>query len=122
MYKKIDRWLSDYERAWSTDDPAEIAALFTAEARYFTAPYGQPLVGKQEIAEWWVEQGEHSLRWTFEHRIVARDGTLYVIHGKTTYLSPDSTAKPETYHNLWLVTLDEDGQAADFVEYWMLED
>jgi hypothetical protein len=29
-----------------------IAALFTPDARYFTAPYRPPLVGTEEIAAW----------------------------------------------------------------------
>lgn len=118
----IERWLSEYKRAWSSDDADVIGALFTEDARYFTAPYRPPLVGSGEIARWWIAQGESRMRWEAEHHVVACRGDLYVIRGTTTY--PDSlgpSGKPEVYHNLWLVTLADDGRAREFVEYWMLE-
>ena len=39
----------------------------------------------------------------------------------TTY--PEGTHgadEPEMFHNLWLVRLDADGRASEFIEYYML--
>jgi hypothetical protein len=35
----IDRWLERYQAAWLSDDPVAIAALYTCDVRYYTAPY-----------------------------------------------------------------------------------
>lgn len=118
----IERWLAEYRQAWSTDNEATIAALFTSDARYFTAPYRPPLVGSDEIARWWMEQGESRMRWEFTGEEIASDDSLYVVRGRTTYRdTPGPTGRPEVYHNLWLITLADDGRAREFVEYWMLE-
>jgi hypothetical protein len=117
----IERWLSSYVEAWASDDPATASALFSQDARYFTAPYRPPLVGSDQIATWWIGQGESRLRWTFEHEVLAETNGLYVVRGTTTY--PDNVranGRPEVYHNLWLVTLADDGRAREFIEYWML--
>lgn len=117
--RPIEQWLSAYERAWATGE--DVAALFTADARYFTAPYRQPFVGADVIESWWHEQGEAAIRWTFEYEVVATDGPMNVVKGTTAYhdtIGPDG--KPQVYYNLWLVTLDDSGRAREFVEYWML--
>jgi pimeloyl-ACP methyl ester carboxylesterase len=120
----LQEWLSAYIHAWSTDDPEEIGALFTDDARYFTAPYREPLAGREAIVAWWTAQRESTLHWAFEHKTIACEGPLYVLQAKTTYAADESAppAKTEVFHNLWLVTLSEDGRAKEFVEYWMLEE
>ena len=115
----IEMWLDAYEASWSTD--TGVRELFTPDARYFSAPYRPPLVGPVAIEAWWIEQAESDSRWVFERRVIATEGDLYVVQGTTTYLdSPGPDGKPQTYHNLWLVTLAADGRAREFVEYWML--
>ena len=115
----IERWLDAYEASWSTG--SGITDLFTLDARYFSAPYRPALVGPAAIEAWWIEQGETDTRWVFERRVIATDGDLHVVQGTTTYLdSPGLAGQPQTYYNLWLVTLADDGRASEFVEYWML--
>jgi hypothetical protein len=31
----VDRWMERYVRAWETNDPGDIGALFTDDARYY---------------------------------------------------------------------------------------
>jgi ketosteroid isomerase-like protein len=117
----IDRWLERYQAAWLSDDPAAIAALFTSDVRYFTTPYGEPLVGGDGVSAFWLEQGESRLPWTFDYEVIAREGDLYVVRAVTRY--PEGTAGApgaEVFHNLWLVTLSDDGRVREFVEYFML--
>jgi SnoaL-like domain len=116
----IDRWLERYRAAWLSDGPTQVAALFTHDVRYFTAPYREPLVGTAAVTTFWLAQGESLLPWTFEYEIVAREGDLYVVRAVTRY--PEGmSAEPEpvVFHNLWLVTLAGDGRAREFVEYFM---
>src|SRR5665647_1022860 len=117
----IDRWLEDYLKAWRTDAPDEISALLAPDARYFTAPFREPYLGRAAIVEWWVGQENSTIPWTFDYEIVAVEGSLYVVKGVTAYPEgfENDPAAPEVFDNIWLVTLSDDGTATEFVEYWM---
>ncbi len=121
---RIEEWLGLYLVAWRTDDPDDIARLFTEDACYYTAPFREPYRGKDDIVAWWIGQEDSKIPWTFDHEVIAQEGDLYVIRGVTCY--PDGVSAersaPEVYHNLWLVTLTADGRASEYVEYWMEAD
>ena len=121
--RQIDEWLALYRRAWTTDSPDEIARLFTEDVRYYSAPYREPMNGREEVIEFWHGQKESVIPWSFDPEVIARDGGLHVVRAVTRY--PEGTLSadgPEVFHNLWLVTLAEDGRAREFVEYFMLEE
>jgi hypothetical protein len=121
--KAIDEWLGGYRAAWQTDAPGDIASLFTEGVRYYTAPYRDPLVGTEEVVAYWVGEAEAGIPWTFEYEVVAREGDRYVVRAVTRYPQGESSADsplPREFHNLWLVTLTDDGRASEFVEFFML--
>ena len=118
----INQWLDAYQAAWSTDDANAVAALFTEDARYFATPFADPHIGRDAIAKWWVEQGESAMTWAFEGEVIASTERRHVIRGTTKYADGLTTlGAAETFHNIWIVTLEENGEASEFVEYWMLE-
>ena len=123
-FARIDEWLNQYKAAWKTDDPGDIARLFTEDACYYTAPYRDPYRGRDAIVTWWIGQGDARIPWEFEYEVIAQEGDLYVVRGVTRYPQGGSVegGAPEVYHNLWLVTLTADGRASDYVEYWMEAD
>ena len=119
---RINDWLAAYRRAWTTDDPAEVARLFTRDALYFTEPFGEPHAGSDQIVDFWVGEGDSRIPWSFESQVLAQEGDLYVVRALVTY--PDGTrgdGPAEVYHAVWLVTLTGD-RAAEFVEYYTLEE
>jgi hypothetical protein len=116
---EIDDWLARYKQAWRSDDPGQIAALFTDKARYSTAPWREPMVGAQAIGDWWRAMGESRLPWSFDCRVIARNDDLYVVRAVTRYPEgTDGEPGPTTFHNLWLVAL-SGTRAREFVEYFM---
>jgi len=116
----IEEWLALYRRAWSTDDRDDVARLFTDDVRYYTAPHHDPLRGLDAILDFWLGEQESGIPWTFEHQVVAREGDLYVVRAVTRYPegTKDATGREE-FSNLWLVTLEADGRASEFIEYFM---
>jgi ketosteroid isomerase-like protein len=119
---RIRDWLAAYHHAWTTDEPQEVAALFTEDVRYFTAPYRDPLEGVPAVTDYWLGEHEGEIPWSFEYQVMAQEGDLFVVRAITTY--PEGTqgaAGPEVFHNLWLVTL-EGARASEFVEHYMLVD
>ena len=117
---RIRDWLAAYHHAWTTDDPREIAALFTDDVRYFTAPYHDPLDGVEAVSGYWLGEKESDIPWSFEYQVLAQEGDLFVVRAVTSYPEGESeSGGPVTLHNLWLVTLRDD-RASEFVEYFML--
>lgn len=110
----LRRWTKGYVRAWESNDPAAIGALFTEDARYFTEPHAAPWEGREAIVRAWLENkdepGDHTFRW----EPMAVDGDLGFVRGWTNYTDP-----PTAYGNLWVVRLDADGRASEFVEWWV---
>jgi uncharacterized protein (TIGR02246 family) len=118
---RIDEWLARYRNAWASDDPDEIASLFTADVRYFTAPYRDAIAGRDAVQAWWRAENESQIPWTFEYEVIAREDDRYVVRGITRYPEGEQgVGHAEVFHNLWLVTVAEDGRASEFIEYWML--
>lgn len=114
----LEGWLAGYRRAWTSDDPDEIAALFTADASYLPFPFGKPWQGRDRIVTKWIDRGDSSLPWSFEHEILAVEGDTGVVRGLTTY--PAHGDDPEAiYSNIWLIRFDPEGQAREFAEWWV---
>jgi uncharacterized protein (TIGR02246 family) len=108
----VTRWVDGYVRAWNSNDPDEIGALFTDDAEYYTAPFSPPWRGREEVVAGWLgrkdEPGETTFDW---HPVVVTD-EVAIIQGTTTY--PD-----QTYRNLWVIRLEADGRCREFTEWWM---
>ena len=114
----VESWVAAYRQAWASDDPADIAALFTDDATYSPSPFSESWRGRDAIVAEWIQRGDSGSPWAFEHEILAADGPVGVIQGLTTYGATDKN--PETvYGNIWIVTLAPDGRASSFAEWWM---
>jgi hypothetical protein len=73
------------------------------------------------VTAYWLGEKEGEIPWSFEYQLLAQEGDLYVVRAVTTYPEGTSGAEgPETFHNLWLVRLERDGRASEFIEYFML--
>ncbi|MEX0626692.1 MAG: nuclear transport factor 2 family protein [Chloroflexota bacterium] len=114
----VERSLAAYRRAWETDDPQAIAALFTEDATYAPRPFGKPWEGRDAIVANWIELGDSKNAWQFESEIVAVDGDTGVVRGLTTYAAHDNEPE-EVYSNIWVVRLAPEGRARSFAEWWV---
>ena len=108
----VTAWVDNYRKAWESNDPHDIADLFAEDAAYFTEPYAKPWLGRAEIVAKWVEARDEPGTTTFEwHPLIVTDD-LAIIEATTIYPT-------ETYSNLWVLRLDNLGQARQFTEWWM---
>ncbi|MEV7607093.1 nuclear transport factor 2 family protein [Paenarthrobacter sp. NPDC089322] len=112
----VNAWMDQYLRAWTSNEPDEIRALFTEDAVYNTRPNSDsPWRGHDEIVrEWSGDSADQPEDWTFEWTLLGRDGDTAFIQGLTTYLNGEPT-----YDNLWVIRFAEDGRARDFTEWFM---
>ena len=107
-------WVDAYIAAWASNRPEDIAALFTADARYFTEPHVQPWEGHEGIVRGWLERRDAPGEANFEYRVIATSEDLGIVKGEVAYKNP-----AKVYSNLWEVRFAADGRAREFVEWWM---
>lgn len=113
MTTPIEQWMARYVSAWRTNDPAEVGALFTADATYRFSPWGDPVAGRDAIVAAWLEAADGPDDHEFTWSTLARDGDRHIVQGRTGY------ADGRTYENLWIVDLPGDGPATAFTEWYM---
>ena len=114
----MESWLSGYRHAWETDDPDDVAALFTEDATYSPRPFSKPWEGRDTIVARWIDRGDSKNPWRFDSEVLAVEGDTGVIKGLTTYAAHDDEAE-DAYSNIWVVRLAPDGRARSFAEWWV---
>ena len=50
----VTAWIGNYQAAWTSNDPEQIAGLFAEDAAYFPEPFATPWRGRAEIVEKWL--------------------------------------------------------------------
>jgi hypothetical protein len=113
--EQLENWVRRYRAAWESNEPAEIADLYAADATYRMRPYLPPVEGRDAIVADWLDRADEPGETEFDYEILAVTDDVGVVQCRTTYTSG------EHYHNLWLVRLDDEARATDFTEWWMLE-
>lgn len=114
----IESWLSAYRHAWETDDPDDVAALFSEDATYSPWPFSKSWEGRDTIVAKWIERGDSKNPWRFDSEVLAVEGDTGVIKGLTTYPAHDDEPE-DAYSNIWVVQLAPDGRARSFAEWWV---
>ncbi len=112
----FDAWVGRYVRAWDSNEPAHIAALFTDDAKYYTAPFRQPWSGQEAIVSGWLKHRDKGGDHRFRHEVLGTDGEVGFVRGWTAY----DGQSPPSYSNLWVIRLENDGRASEFTEWWMV--
>jgi len=116
MTNAAEAWVARYRRAWETNEPVDIRAVFTDDATYAPNPYADKVeTGIDQIVENWIADRDEVGDWTFESKVLGTDGNLAFIQGLTDYRSSNRPL----YYNLWVVRLAEDGRASEFTEWYM---
>ncbi|QEO13692.1 nuclear transport factor 2 family protein [Agromyces intestinalis] len=113
MPSRAAEWVAGYIRAWETNDPADIAALFSDDAEYLTAPDATPRRGRDAIVAGWLEDRDESGTWAFDWKILHETLELALIQGRTEYPAD------RDYLNLWIIRFGDDGRAREFTEWYM---
>lgn len=116
-------WLDRYEQAWRNNIAAQIANLFTEDAVYRWHPWEDPddgADGREEIVQAWLDQPDDPEDWTLDCEPLAVNGELGVARCVTRYRAT-ARGPARVYHQIWLVSLTDDGRCSEFTEYYMKE-
>jgi ketosteroid isomerase-like protein len=111
---RVQAWIDGYVRAWNSNDPADIRALFTQDAAYFCEPYRRPWRGQDEIVRQWLDRKDEPGQARFTWRPLVVTSEVAIIQGEVAY-----PREGHTYSNLWVIRLDSEGRCAEFTEWWM---
>lgn len=118
----VERWIEAYRRAWASDAPDDISALFTEDVSYspFPWPRGERAWrGRDLVVKNWIERGDSQLGWRFDHDILAVDGDTAVVEGWTYYEPSDDAPNGDAYANIWVIRFAGDARASSFAEWWV---
>ena len=111
----VTAWVHKYRRAWESNDAADIGGLFAEDAAYFTEPWAKPWLGRDQIVAQWLEHRDEPGVTTFQWHPLIVTEDLAIIEATTVYSAPEA----RTYSNMWVLRLDNHGQARQFTEWWM---
>ena len=117
MSERLDDWMDAYVEAWTSNDPYDIAALFSADAVYDPQTADGERHGRAEIIAWWQGIGDDPDNWDFEWKPLTETEDMAVITGTTRYFEP-----PASYRNLFVIKFDAEGLCTDFTEWYIEEE
>jgi ketosteroid isomerase-like protein len=118
-HDSVAAWLEDYISAWKSYDPEAIGALFSENATYRYNPYDEPVRGRDNIVENWLENRDAPETYTAEYIPIAIDGNTAVANGQTFYYEADGTTLVRQFNNIFVLRFDDQGRCADFCEWYM---
>jgi uncharacterized protein (TIGR02246 family) len=110
----VTHWVEGYLRAWNSNDPGEIAQLFTEDAAYYTGPFDEPWIGRDTIVQEWLNRKDEPGTFDFEFEVLVASDSLGVVRGRTRYFNPD-----REYSNIWAIKFDGQGRCQEFTEWWV---
>ena len=113
MRAEVDAWLERFVAAWKSYDRAEVEALFSEDARYRYHPWDDPVVGREAIADSWLEDRDEPGSFEAGYECYAVDGDRAVAVGTSSYTRGD------VYDNVYLLRFDGDGRCSELTEWFM---
>lgn len=114
MSDRLTNWMNGYLKAWDSNEPDDIRALFTDDAAYEYSPSDpEPLHGIDAIVDGWIASRDEPGTWSFSWEPIVETDDLAVVQGKTKYSTKSD------YDNLWVIRFAPDGRAHRFTEWYM---
>jgi hypothetical protein len=105
----VTAWVTRYLDAWRSNDPDDIAGLFTADGEYHESPYDTHWIGRDAIVEGWRSRWNWQQGgWMFDWHLVSLDAATATITGIGRYTELGE------FDNRWTVTFRSPGSCADF--------
>ena len=110
---EVTRWVEAYRSAWTSNDPDDVAALFTEDALYEFRPNDpEPWRGRDAIVADWADDRDGPDTWKLDFEVLGVLGNgIGIVQVVVEYLDD----RP-TYDDLWLIEL-EAGKAKRFTEW-----
>ena len=92
--KDLDRWVEKYRKAWESNDPKDIAALWTEDAAWYRRPDEAPVLGRDAIVAAWLDVADGPGETDFEYQVLGFGDGVGFVRGWTTYLTDPPSVIP----------------------------
>jgi uncharacterized protein (TIGR02246 family) len=112
-------WLDRYFAAWVSNDPEDVAALFTEDAVYAVSPFAEPWVGRDEIVRRWTSGRQEDVEHASE--VLAVDGDVVVAHWHVRART-EGEASVREWDGLLLLRFASDGRCAEHREWYAVRE
>lgn len=113
----VERWLSDYGRAWEGKDVDRFVSLFAEEVRYFWTPFEEPKQGRNAVGQAFEAAIERQESIQFAANVVGLSGTRGIAHWHCTFRRP-GRGRVVHLDGMFIMDFDEDGLCDVFREWW----
>lgn len=90
---RFSEWLGRYFQAWVSNDPEEVASLFSEDAVYYYGPFTEPYRGRKTIVDRWVANPGGQFDIKTQHEAIAVQGNVGVAHWNVKFRSQANLAK-----------------------------
>ena len=111
----VTNWIDAYRRAWDSNDPDDIQALFTEDGVYrFRPDESDPATGHEALVAAWLRDKDEPGDTTFDYEVLGVSGDRAFVQAVTNYLKHG-----DVYDNLWVIDFTADGRARSFTEWFM---
>jgi hypothetical protein len=109
-------FLDKYKRAWETRDPDLAASLFTRDTSYKENPFGEPIIGREAIHDYWAEATgrQEDIRFTVTNSL--HSGYVLIAEWTCTYRDR-ATGKRKELAGMFFADF-YGHQVRAFREYW----
>ena len=108
-------WMDAYRDAWISNDPSEVAALFTEDAIYAIEPFAEPWRGREEIVRRWTAGISQQVALT--HEVLAIDGEVAVVHWHVFTQNAGDPVRTE-YDGILALRFAPDGRCREHREWF----
>jgi uncharacterized protein (TIGR02246 family) len=111
----VATWLEAYRRAWISNDPVEVADLFSKDAVYVLDPFSSPWRGREEIVRRWTAGISQDVEMTWQ--IEAMDGDTAVVHWNVITRNTGDPVRMQ-YDGVLVLRFAADGRCRDHREWF----
>ncbi len=120
-HESVALWLRNYVDAWKSYNPDAIRALFSEDARYYHSPYSEAIEGREAIIANWLNDRDKAGTYTGDYRLMASNGNLVVVNGRSSYFEDDGKTLRREYDNIFVLEFNETGHCTLFKEWYMVK-
>lgn len=120
--ESLSQWLDRYFTAWKTNEPVEVAGLFTEDAVYYYGPFQEPARGRVRIVERWIAdpQQQTDIRTTFEP--LAVNGQMGIAHWQVAFRSAEQPLVETRLDGILVLIFDEQMRCREHREWYVRQD
>jgi hypothetical protein len=110
----VTDWVEGYKKAWASNKPSDISALFSADGEYYTSPFATPVQGNDAIVKFWTDHADSPGDYTFKYEVLGTGPDCGIVRCWVNYVREGNE-----YSNIWLIRLNDAGQCTEFTEWFV---